>query len=126
MYDGVTGTYTKTITITNNDPTKYLYAFLEGENTRQAVGQYAGTAAFDPYDPSNQEYRGYVGFSQGGTNYAGLPPMTSITITVPLAFWDSGRIIFSTDGADQFQTYGTTASGAPAGPRSTSSMPTRR
>ena len=55
---------------------------------------------------------GYVGFSQGGTDYAGLPPMTSIEITVPLAFWDSGRIIFSTDGADQFQTYGTTASAA--------------
>jgi hypothetical protein len=115
MYNGVTGTYTKTITITNNDPTKYLYAFLEGSNTRQAVGQYAGMAAFDPYDPSKQEYRGYVGFSQGGTDYAGLPPLTSITITVPLAFWDSGRILFSTDGADQFQTYGTTASGAPAG-----------
>jgi hypothetical protein len=115
MYDGVTGTYTKTVTITNNDPTKYLYAFLEGSNTRQAVGQYAGTAAFDPYDPSQQEYRGYVGFSQNGTNYAGLPPLTSITITVPLAFWDSGRILFSTDGADQFQTYGTTASGAQPG-----------
>ena len=64
MYDGVTGTYTKTITITNNDPTKYLYAFLEGENTRQAIAPYRGTAAFDPYDPSNQEYRGYVGFTE--------------------------------------------------------------
>ncbi len=104
MYDGVTGAYEKTITVTNNSSTQYLYAFLEGANSRQAIGQYAGTAAFDPFDPSNQEYRGYIGYTDGTNNYAGLPPQSSITITVPLAFWDSCRIIFSTDGSDQFAT----------------------
>ena len=106
LYDGATGQYAKTITITNNDPTQYLYAFLEGEDSRQAVSPYQGTGAFDPYDDPDQEYRGYIGYTDGTTDYAGLPPLSTITITVPLAFWDSGRIIFSTDGADQFSTAG--------------------
>ena len=115
MYDGATGQYEKTITVTNNNPTQYLYAFLEGEDSRQAISPYVGTGAFDPYDNPDQEYRGYIGYTDGTTNYAGLPPMSSITITVPLAFWDSGRIIFSTDGADQFSTAGGDNGATPAG-----------
>jgi hypothetical protein len=61
---------------------------------------------FDPYDPADHEYWGYVGYLDGQKQRAGLPPLSSITITVPLAFWDSGRINFSTDGEDQFKTYG--------------------
>jgi hypothetical protein len=106
LYNGVTGQYQKTITITNNSPTQTIYPFLEGQDTRWDLAKYAGTGAFDPFDPSTQEYRGYLGYAQSGTNYAGLPPNSSITITVPLVFWDSGRLIFSTDGTDQFQTYG--------------------
>jgi hypothetical protein len=115
LYNGVSGTYQKTITITNNSPTQTIYAFLEGVLTRQAVASYQGTAAFDPFDPSNQEYRAYIGYTDGTNNYAGLPPLSAITITVPLAFWDSGRIIFSTDGADQFSTYGGAAGGSVPG-----------
>ena len=115
LYDGATGQYAKTITITNNDPTQYLYAFLEGEDSRQAVSPYQGTGAFDPYDDPDQEYRGYIGYTDGTTDYAGLPPLSTITITVPLAFWDSGRIIFSTDGADQFSTAGGDNGATPAG-----------
>lgn len=115
MFDGVTGTYQKTITITNNSPTQTIYAFLEGQVSRQAVSPYGGTGAFDPYDSSNQEYRGYIGYTDGKTNFAGLPPLSAITITVPLSFWDSGRIIFSTDGADQFATYGGPDGGSPPG-----------
>ena len=44
FYDGATGQYAKTITITNNSPDT-IYPFLEGENSRQAVGPYAETAA---------------------------------------------------------------------------------
>ncbi len=115
LYNGVTGAFQKTFTITNNSPTQTIYAFLEGENSRQAPSPYDGTAAFDPFDPSNQEYRGYIGYTDGTNDYAGLPPLSSITITVPLAFWDSGRIVFSTDGADQFSTYGGSASGSSPG-----------
>jgi len=112
---GVSGTYEKTITIPNNSPTQTVYAFLEGQDSRQAVSPYEGTGAFDPFDPSNQEYRAYLGYTDGTNDYAGLPPLSAITITVPLAFWDSGRIIFSTDGADQFTTYGGNNAGSPAG-----------
>ncbi|MHC5537915.1 hypothetical protein ACYOEI_06755 [Singulisphaera rosea] len=115
LYNGVTGTYQKTITITNNSPTQTIYAFLEGQVSRQAVSPYEGTGAFDPFDSSNQEYRGYIGYTDGTADYAGLPPLSAITITVPLAFWDSGRIIFSTDGADQFSTYGGSGGGSPPG-----------
>jgi hypothetical protein len=115
LYNGVTGTYQKTITITNNSPTQWIYAFLEAQDSRQAVSPYEGTGAFDPYDPSNHEYRGYIGYTDGTNDYAGLPPQTSITITVPLVFWDSGRIMFSTDGADQFATYGGADGGSPPG-----------
>jgi hypothetical protein len=69
------------------------------------IAPYQATAAFDPYDPSNHEYRGYIGTTDG-TNYtAGLPPQMSIKINVPLVFWDSARIYFSEDGADLFKTY---------------------
>lgn len=115
LYDGVTGTFQKSITITNNSPDQWLYAFLEGEVTRQAIAPYEGTGAFDPYDSVNQEYRGYIGYTDGSQDYAGLPPKSSITITVPLAFWDSGRIVFSTDGANQFSTYGGPDGGSPPG-----------
>ena len=63
---------------------------------------------FDPFDPLNQEYRGYIGYTQevnGQTvTYAGLLPGNTITIDVPLVFWDAGRIIITTDGADLFGT----------------------
>ncbi len=112
--DHLTAQYEKTITITNNS-TQSLYAFLEGEDSRQAIAPYQGTSAFDPYDPADQEYRGYIGYTDGTTDYAGLPPLSSITITVPLAFWDSGRVIFSTDGADQFSTAGGDNGATPTG-----------
>jgi hypothetical protein len=111
FYTGVPSKYTETVTITNNDPTQTIYAFLEGEISKQSVANYknvnySGTAQYDPYDASNQEYRGYIGYTDAtGKNYAGLAPKTSITITVPIAFWDSGRIDFTTDGADLFNTY---------------------
>jgi hypothetical protein len=116
FYDGVTGAFQKTITITNNSPTQTIYVFLEGENSRVGTGIYSGTSQFDPYDPANQEYRGYIGYLDGEDKVAGLPPSSTITVTVPLVFWDSGRIIFSTDGTDQFSTYsGTLGVGSPTG-----------
>lgn len=114
FYDGVTSQYAKTITITNNSNAT-IYPFLEGENSRPGVAPYGGTAAFDPYDSINQEYRGYIGYTEGQTSYVGLQPHSAITVTVPLVFWDSGRLIISTDGADQFSTYGGPDSGTPTG-----------
>jgi hypothetical protein len=87
----------KTILITNNS-THTVYPFLEDSNSRSDPGEYVGTGTFDPFDPINQEYRGYVGYSSGGQNYLGLLPGQSITVNVPIAFWDAGRLIITTDG----------------------------
>src|SRR5262245_3702405 len=113
LYNGVSGEYVKTITITNNSD-QWVYPFLEGQISRQAIAPYVGTGAFDNFDPANQEYRAYIGYTDGTKNYAGLEPHAAITIPVPLAFWDSGRLNFSTDGADQFKDApGAAAAGAP-------------
>ena len=65
---------------------------------------------FDPFDPINHEYRGYIGYTQqenGQTvTYMGLLPGHAITVNVPLAFWDAGRIIITTDSADLLGTGG--------------------
>ena len=88
----------KTITITNNSPTQTVYPFLEDSNNRSDPGPYQGTGTFDPFDPIDQEYRGYIGYSSNGQNYMGLLPGQSITVNVPIAFWDAGRLIITTDG----------------------------
>jgi hypothetical protein len=123
LYDGglviptpSTEQYVKQITITNNS-TETIYPFLEDANNRTAIPgdptpapNYTGTGMFDPFDPINQEYRGYIGYTQqvNGTTvtYMGLQPGHAITINVPLAFWDAGRIIITTDGADLLGTGG--------------------
>jgi hypothetical protein len=123
LYDGglVTPTpstqqYVKHITITNNSP-ETIYPFLEDANNRTAIPgdpapapNYTGTGMFDPFDPLNHEYRGYIGYTQqvnGQTvTYMGLLPGSAITINVPLAFWDAGRIIITTDSADLLGTGG--------------------
>jgi hypothetical protein len=88
----------KTITITNTS-TSMIFPFLEDGNSRTPTGKYSGTGEFDPFDPIVQEYRGYIGFSGAeGKKYMGLPPGDTITINVPLVFWDSGRLIITTDG----------------------------
>ncbi len=101
--------YEKTLTISNNSD-QTIYPFLEGKNSRTPdpsdpmTAQSSAPARSDPYDPANQEYRGYIGYTQNGVTYAGLPANSSITVVVPIAFWDGGRVNFATDGADQFQT----------------------
>lgn len=109
----IPASFTKYITITNHwDQT--IYPFLEGKNDKIANTaatthpQYSATGNYNPYDPVNHEYRGYIGYTEtvGGvtTTYAGLKPYSQITVPVPIAFWDSGRINISTDGVNQFKT----------------------
>src|SRR5579885_770035 len=86
LYDGVTGTDVKTITITNNSPTQTIYPFLRGQNSNQGEAHstvtgldYTGTGEYDPYDPTTQDYRGYIGYTDGTNDLAGLQPGHSIT-----------------------------------------------
>jgi hypothetical protein len=132
----IPASFTKYITITNHwDQT--IYPFLEGKNDKIAntAGnplavppvpathpEYASTGNYNPYDPVNHEYRAYIGYTEtvGGvtTTYAGLQPYSQITVPVPIAFWDSGRINISTDGVNQFKTGvdGNNAGNSPGAP----------
>ena len=116
MYDGATGQYEKTITITNNNPTQYLYAFLEGEDSRQAICSLRGDGRVRSLRPIPTRSTGATSATPTARPITrACRPLSSITITVPLAFWDSGRIIFSTDGADQFRRTAGTPVAPPAG-----------
>lgn len=88
----------KTITITNNS-NQTIYPILQGTNSRTTPTDdpWYGTPLFDPQDNLNNEYRGYIGYSDGGTDYMGLPKHQSLTVNVPLVFWDGGRINIATD-----------------------------
>jgi len=92
----------KTITLTNNTE-QTIYPILRAANS-------AGSDAdkkipkYDPADKLNQEYRGYIGYNDPvtGKTYVGLLKGQTITIQVPLVFWDAARIYIATDGKDMF------------------------
>jgi hypothetical protein len=85
----------KQVTLHNNTK-QTIYPFLYDPNTGQSTtGGY-----YDPFDGHNQEYRAYIGYTKDGKDYLGLQDGHSITIDVPLVFWDSGRAAIATDAAD--------------------------
>ena len=53
---------------------------------------------YDPYDPANKEYRGYIGYKEGTKYYFGLKTGKSILVSLPLVFWNGARIGIGTDG----------------------------
>ncbi len=85
----------KKITFTNNSA-KTVYPFLEDPNTTETK-KGSGIALYDPNDAYNQEYREYIGYRQDGVNYFGLPSGMTVTVSVPLVFWNGGRIDISDD-----------------------------
>ena len=46
---------------------------------------------YDPQDPLNDTYRGYIGEFINGQYELGLQPGHQVTVQVPIAFWDGGR-----------------------------------
>jgi hypothetical protein len=86
----------KLFTITNNSSDKQtIYPFLYTPNNSQL---------YDPIDANNQEYREYIGYTQNGKTYLGLPYGKSITINVPLVFWNGGRADIAIDEANLIPT----------------------
>jgi hypothetical protein len=66
------------------------------------VSQYNNTfALYDPRDPLNITYRGYIGEFNPVTknNDLGLQPGHQVTVMVPIALWDGGRLYFATNGS---------------------------
>lgn len=97
----------KRLTIKNNTLFTVYPVMRDGNEAETAKD--SGVGLYDPYDPVKQEYRGYIGY-QGADNkyYFGLPKGESITIRVPLVFWNGARMGIVTDGR-----YLTPAAGQP-------------
>jgi hypothetical protein len=86
----------KTLRITNNT-TQTIYPIIRDPNSIGIVKD-SPIDLYDPYDPTNQEYRGYIGYQEGGKYYFGLKQGESILVSIPLVFWNAARIGIGTDG----------------------------
>ena len=86
----------KTLRITNNTAGT-VYPIMRDPNSNVLVSN-AGVGLYDPYDPPNKEYRGYIGYEKGGKFYFGLKHNESILVSLPLVFWNGARIGIGTDG----------------------------
>jgi hypothetical protein len=103
-------TTSKTITIDNNT-TKTLFPFIEDTNTgvNPLLNQLYDPNDY-PYVPNpngmttGQEYRIYAGYQKvvngNVKNFLGLPANSSITLTLPMVFWNAGTIQVVGDTAD--------------------------
>jgi len=87
----------KTLRITNNTSST-VYPIMRNPNSSVIVVNSSTVGQYDPYDPPNMEYRGYIGYQQGSSYFFGLQPGQSILVTVPLVFWNGGRVGVGTDG----------------------------
>jgi hypothetical protein len=96
----------KQVTITNN-LTATVYPFMRdaaatidpaASSTDLPPAQRIYQGFYDPIDQMNEEYRGYIGYSLNGVNYLGLPAGMTITVSVPLVFWDGARMEIGVDG----------------------------
>lgn len=87
----------KTISIKNNAPFTVYPVMRDGNEA--ATKTNAAVGLYDPYDPVETEYRGYIGY-QGtdGQYYFGLQSGQTITVRVPLVFWNGARMGIVTDG----------------------------
>ena len=77
----------KTLRITNNTA-QTVYPIMRDPND----------GPYDPYDLALKDYRGYIGYKEGGKYYFGLKTRQSILVKLPLVFWNGGRILIGTDG----------------------------
>src|SRR5579871_859203 len=87
---------TKLVTFKNDSSTKQtIYPFLYDHND---------VKSYDPIDTTSLEYRIYIGYNAGtaqNPKYTlGLPYNKSITIAVPLVFWNAGRADIAVDSAN--------------------------
>ena len=85
----------KTLRITNNTADT-VFPIMRDPNAPTLKGNPA-VGLYDPYDPPNKEYRGYIGYKQGDKYYFGLKKGESIIVRLPLVFWNGARTGIGTD-----------------------------
>ena len=86
----------KTLRITNNTAGT-VYPIMRDPNSN-ILKSNSAVGLYDPYDPPNKEYRGYIGYKEGTKYYFGLKTGQSILVSLPLVFWNGARIGIGTDG----------------------------
>src|SRR3954451_661609 len=86
----------KTLRITNNTADT-VYPIMRDPNSN-ILENNSAVGLYDPYDPPNNEYRGYIGYKEGTKYYFGLKRGQSILVSLPLVFWNGARIGIGTDG----------------------------
>ena len=86
----------KTLRITNNTAGT-VYPIMRDPNSN-VLESNSAVGLYDPYDPPNKEYRGYIGYEKGGKFYFGLKRNESILVSLPLVFWNGARVGIGTDG----------------------------
>ena len=74
-----------------------MYPIMRDPNSN-ILESNSAVGLYDPYDPPNKEYRGYIGYEEGGKFYFGLKKGKSILVSLPLVFWNGARIGIGTDG----------------------------
>jgi hypothetical protein len=62
------------------------------------ITQNGVVSLYDPKDPLTNTYRGYIGEKVNGQYQLGLQPGHQVTVQVPIAFWDGGRIYMVDNG----------------------------
>ncbi len=87
----------KTLRITNNSADT-VYPIMRDPNSNVLAKPRDYVGLYDPYDPPNKEYRGYIGYKERGKFYFGLKKGESILVSIPLVFWNGARIGIGTDG----------------------------
>lgn len=87
----------RTLRITNN--AKYtVFPIIRARNSTLVVDGKGDPVEppigiYDPFDPADVEFRGFIGY-QGSDKkfYYGLNPNQTIEITLPVVFWNAGRM----------------------------------
>jgi hypothetical protein len=85
----------KTLRITNN--TDHTVFPIMRDPNASTLQENSPVGLYDPYDPAHKEYRGYIGYEDGGKYYFGLKKGESIIVRLPLVFWNGARIGIGTD-----------------------------
>lgn len=86
----------KTLTIVNNSG-QTVYPIMRDPNVAETA-KGSKLPLYAPYDQLDREYRGYIGYKEGNKYYFGLKNNESITVPIPLVFWNGARIGIGTDG----------------------------
>ena len=92
------GSVTATITPIGGAATPTTPAVISAHVSNLEIAQNGTVSLYDPKDPLTNTYRGYIGEKVNGQYQLGLQPGHQVTVQVPIAFWDGGRIYMVDNG----------------------------